>query len=200
MSDYPSEVTPAQDTRNRMIVLGILISMILVGGVVLFTTRPQPVEIVVIPPVATSTPLPTVTPAPILVYVSGAVQQPQTTLSLPRGSRVQEAIDAVGGVTADADLNGVNLAGILRDGDQIHVPSLSTPSIVPTPLDHNIVYINSATLEEIDSLPGIGETTAQAILDYREANGRINNLQELDSIDGIGERTLEDIAPFISFE
>jgi competence protein ComEA len=189
-------------SRNTIIAFVIVAIMIAVGAGLVLATRPQPVEIVINPPIPTATALPTATPSPILVYITGAVQQPEKTVSLPANSRVQDALALVGGTTEDADLSAVNLAGILRDGDQIFVPSKTQASLnpQPTPLDYNIVYINTATLDELMTLPSIGETTAQAIIAFREANGGIRNAQELDSVDGIGEKTLEEMLPFVSFE
>jgi competence protein ComEA len=175
---------------------------VIAGGVLIWLNQPVPVQITINPPAATATPAPTATAGPILVYVTGAVNNPQTTVSLPPGSRVQDAIEAAGGLTADADLERVNLAGILHDGDQIHVPSIgeATETILPTETGGGIVYINTATLEELMTLPGIGQATAQAILDYREANGRFASLEDLDNVEGIGPATLEEIGPLLSFE
>jgi competence protein ComEA len=194
----PEPVSP----RNTIIAFAIVAIMIAVGVGLVLSTRPQPVEIVINPPVPTATALPTNTPAPILVYVTGAVQQPEQTVTLPKDSRVQDALALVGGTTEDADLSAVNLAGILRDGDQIFVPSKTQASLNPQPtaLDYNIVYINTATLDELMTLPNIGESTAQAIIAFREANGGIRNAEELDSVEGIGEKTLEELLPFVSFE
>lgn len=180
----------------------VLVLAIAAGAWAIWNSFPEPVEITINPPIPTATALATGTPAPILVYVTGAVNEPEKTISLPYGSRVQDAVDAAGGLSEEADLEQVNLAGILRDGDQVHVPSLGeeTVEILPTEAGGGIVYINSATLEELSSLPNIGETTAQAIIDYREANGRIASLEDLDNVEGIGPTTLEELAPLVSFE
>jgi competence protein ComEA len=187
-----------------MTVLAFLIFAItlIAAGVVVWLNQPVPVQITINPPPATATAAPTATYAPILVYVTGAVNNPQITVSLPYGSRVEDAIDAAGGLADDANLEGVNLAGVLRDGDQVHVPGLSeeTDTVLPTASGGGIVFINSATLEELMTLPNIGQVTAQAIIDYRSSNGRINSLEDLDSIEGIGPATLEELAPLISFE
>lgn len=167
----------------------------------LLATRPQPVEITILPPAATATALPTPTPAPVTFYVTGAVANPGALLSLPAGSRVEEALVAAGGALPNADLSRVNLAARLRDGDQIHVPALTEPEIaLPTASGGGLVNVNTATLEELDMLPGVGPVMAQAILDYRAANGPFADLPALDNVDGIGPATLEEIAELVVFE
>lgn len=194
-----NEISP----RSTIIAFVIVAIMIAIGAALLFFGQPQAVEIVVNPPEPTVTPEPTHTPEPILVYVTGEVNNPETTVTLPYGSRVSDAIDAADGLTENADIERVNLAGIARDGDQIHVPAIGDDEVevaLPTPSGGEIVYLNSATLEELQTLPGIGVTTAQAILDYREENGAFANLEDLDNVPGIGPSTLENIAELVSFE
>jgi protein involved in polysaccharide export with SLBB domain len=81
--------------RTLIIAFGIFAFALLFGGFAILTNRPAPVEIVLIPPIPTSTPAP---PAPITVYITGAVHTPQTMIELPAGSRIQDAIDSVGGL------------------------------------------------------------------------------------------------------
>lgn len=181
----------------------LLAALALIGvGVLLLLTRPQPVKITLNTPLPTSSPQPTNTPGPLVVYVTGAVMQPDTLITLPSGSRAQDAIDAAGGSLPDADLSAVNLAALLRDGDLIHVPSRSAETVnqPPTPNRPALVRINSATVDELMTLPGIGEVTANAIIAYREANGPFTDLDALDAVDGIGPSTVEEIAEFIVFD
>lgn len=177
------------------------------GGYLLLNTRPDPVQITINPPVPTATPLPTATPAPITVYITGAVNEPQTLAQLPAGSRVEDALAAAGGVTDAADMVRVNLADIVRDGDQVHVPVVdevvdldAADVVLPTPIGGELVYINRATSEELQTLPSIGPTTAENIVAYREANGPFESLSDLDDVSGIGPATLERLEPLISFE
>jgi competence protein ComEA len=122
-------------------------------------------------------------------------------LSLPVGSRVQDALDAVGGMTENADLERVNLAQILRDGDQIHVPKQDETLTLATPSGGiALVYINSATLDELITLPGVGEALAQRIIDYRIANGPYADLTALDNVSGVGPAMLERIRELVVFD
>jgi competence protein ComEA len=193
--------------RSTLIVSAIVIIMLLIGAVLLFLSQPQPVQITINPPQPTATPAPTATRAPIQVYVTGAVQQPQSTVTLPFGSRVAAALEAVGGVTDNANLELVNLAAIVRDGDQIHVPAIADDApeaaatiALATPSGGERLDINSATLEALQTLPGIGPATAQRIIDYRDANGAFTRIEDLDNVEGIGAATLEELEPLIAFE
>lgn len=196
MQDTPSEVSP-----RALIAAFALLAVAIIGGIVLLlSTRPTPVEIIILSPQPTATPQPTSTSAPITVYVTGAVAAPEQMVMLPYDSRVQDAINAAGGATDSADLTRVNLAALLRDGDQVHVPEQNAePVALATPSDTR-VRVNSATLEELMALPDIGQTTAQAILDYREANGAFTSMADLDAVTGIGPRTLEQLEGLVSFE
>jgi competence protein ComEA len=192
-------------SRSTVAIAIIFIIVIVVAVIIVMTSTPDAVQIVVNPPVPTATPAPTNTPEPILVYVTGAVNEPEQTITLPYGSRVSDALDAVGGVTDDADLERINMAGILHDGDQIHVPSVNdsadeSASTIPTPSGGEVIYINSATLEELETLPGVGPAMAQRIIDYREANGALTSLEDLDNVSGMGPATIEGLADLISFE
>lgn len=183
----------------------VIVIAIIVGSWVLLSTRPATVEITINPPIPTATAAPTATREPITVYITGAVANPQTTLTVPYNSRVQDAIDAAGGLTDDANLDLVNLAGIVRDGDQIHVPMISettetSTNALPTPSGGGIIFINSATQAELETLPNVGPALAQRIMEYRDANGGIANLADLDNVSGIGESTLAELEPLISFE
>lgn len=190
-----------QSNIANILTLVALMGCVAVGVFAVWQSQPRPIALVIHPPVPTATPLPTATPAPVLVYVTGAVARPQTLVSLPVGSRVQEALAQAGGTLENADLSRVNLAGIVRDGDQIHVPALNESlSAQPTALNAGVVYVNRATVEELMRLPTIGRVTAEAIVAYREENGRFATLDDLDNVTGIGANTLARIAPLISFE
>lgn len=140
----------------------------------------------------------------VVVDVAGKVRRPGIVV-LPTGSRVADALDAVGGARRGVDLSSVNLARVLVDGEQILVgqapvagaaPSMATN---PAPGDGStLVNINTATIEELETLPGIGPVTAQSIIDWRTANGGFASVDQLLDVDGIGEKTLADLAPLVT--
>ena len=167
----------------------------------LYLSRPEPTTITINPPQPTATNAPTATPGPVLVYVTGAVRLPESTHELPYGSRVQDAIAAAGGFAEVANKTLVNVAGILRDGDQIHVPSVEEPVLnLPTPSGGQVLRINTASEQELQSLPGVGPALAGRIAAYRDENGRIDSFAELDEISGIGEATIANWQDLISFD
>ncbi len=138
---------------------------------------------------------------PIVVDVAGAVATPGV-FELPDGSRVQDAIAAAGGLAADADPSSVNRAAPVADGQQVYIPRAGeTPAAAqgtgtaPTggaeAAASGLVNINSATAEELDALPGVGPSTAQAIIEDREANGPFAAVEDLMRVSGIGEKKFE---------
>ncbi len=142
--------------------------------------------------------------AMVTVDVEGKVRRPGIVI-LPTGSRVTDALKAAGGVPRRGTLRGLNLAAVLADGQQIvvgaPVAASSLGSGVPLPGatgDGGLVNLNTATAEELDTLPGVGPVTAQAILEWREQNGGFTSVQELLEVDGIGPATLEKLTPHVT--
>lgn len=146
------------------------------------------------------------------VYVSGAVMNPGLYKVAP-GSRVPEAIRAAGGLAPEADVNRVNMAKLLKDGLQVHVPSLAVKtkktgeskaavrradpkppagdSAKPRPdgeqAEEQKISINTGSRQDLEKLPGIGPALAERIIAYREANGLFRDIAELKNVQGIGE-------------
>src|SRR5215470_6991526 len=211
--------------RYKTLIFAAVILAIASGVIALLTYRPAPVVITIIPPGPTSTPL------PIRVYVVGAVDAPDT-YPLPSGSRVQDAIKAAGGAKPDADLNGINLAQLLHDGDKVSVPSLAsantqsssngsttnaqsvttsnttngsadtttTPGASKSSKGTTIVHINTATLEELQALPGVGPSLAQKIIDYRTAHGAFKSIDDVSNVSGIGPSKVKEWADLLAFD
>ncbi len=192
--------------RGHIILYSVL--SLIVGGVVgFFSPHRQPsTPIVVSTPIPTSTPLPTATPAPIRVHVSGAVRQP-AVYELAPGSIVQDAVDAAGGPASDADLDCINLALELRDQQQVYVPRQGETS-PPPPVSGGEpqgggstglpININTATTAELETLPRIGPTMAQRIVEYREANGPFAAIEDIQNVPGIGPATFEGMKDLIT--
>jgi competence protein ComEA len=139
----------------------------------------------------------------VVVDVAGKVRKPGI-VELPAGSRVVDALDAAGGAKHGVDTSTLNLARPLVDGEQI-VVGVDTPAMPPpgaasggsTSTAITPVNLNTATIEQLDTLPGIGPVTAQAILDWRSENGAFTSVDELLEVSGIGDATLADIEAYV---
>ena len=182
--------------------------LIVIGLVALFVIfnvlkRPEPTSppiIVTLRPLPTTEPA-TPTPSTINVYVSGAVNKPDV-YALPLNSLVKDAIVAAGGATSEADLDHINLAARLSDQMQVYVPRKgeavppsggSTPGAIGA-----LININTATAEQLDSLPGIGPSIAQAIIDYRTQHGPFKTIEALNEVKGIGDALFAKIKDMIT--
>jgi competence protein ComEA len=140
----------------------------------------------------------TVRAAPRLVVdVAGAVRRPGL-YRLGTGTRVDDAVAAAGGGTARADLTAVNLAAPLSDGEQVVVPARGAAGAASASSGSTIVDLNSATAEQLDTLPGIGPSTAAKIIAYRQQHGAFHSLAELDAISGIGPSKLAELKGLVS--
>jgi competence protein ComEA len=125
-------------------------------------------------------------PPPVVVHVVGAVRRPGL-YRLKRGERVADAVERAGGAAGDAELGLINLAAPLADGQQVVVPARGPEGVgAPEVAAGGRVSLSSATLEQLDELPGVGPVTAQKIVDYRERHGAFGSVRELDAIPGIG--------------
>jgi competence protein ComEA len=186
------------------VLMGVLAGFVLAGAL-LFVMRSPTGEPIALEPAPTE--------RPIAIHIVGAVPRPGL-YEFPEGARIQDAIDAAGGLLADADESSLNLAALLEDGQQLNIPfrvgAELTPEVFSTPAgeeefptpppgnSEDLVNINTATLEELDALPGIGPTTAQKIIDYREENGPFNQIEDIMDVSGIGLTTFENIKDLIT--
>lgn len=142
-------------------------------------------------------------PARIYVHVAGAVRRPGL-YRLAAGTRVNDALAKAGGARPSADLTLVNLAAPLVDGQQVLVPArapaisaLADSSSASGTSTSGPIHLNSATLEQLDTLPGVGPTTAQRIIDYRSEHGPFTSFDELDAVSGIGPARLEELRDLV---
>jgi competence protein ComEA len=165
--------------------VGILIGLILAGILWVIASQPRgtPVELLPLP-----------TPEPIVVQVMGAVARPGV-YDMPQDSRVRDVVQMAGGLLSDADKGKINLAAKLEDGDQIMIPTQTADSGGGT---QELVDINKASADELDRLPGIGPTTAQKIVEYRQQHGPYARIEDLMQVAGIGPLTFEDIKDLIT--
>ena len=176
-------------------VAGILLGLFLAALVWVIARNPSG-EAVTLRPVPTE--------KPIVVHITGAVPRPGV-YALPQGARIQDGISAAGGFLAEADKTNINLAQALEDGEKLDIPFIEGGSpVLATPLPQviatttDLININTATAAELDTLPGIGPTTAQKIIDYREQNGPFINAEDIINVSGIGPGTYERMKDLIT--
>ena len=199
-------------TARHLQAIGILVVVALV-----FTTvqllRATPSEVPLLEPaisaeVSSAPPAGTPSTAPLLlVHVAGAVKNPGV-VQVPQGARVNDAIAAAGGITPEAHLGTLNLAAMVSDGMQILVASgpeqTSSTSgdggTQPPPGESGgpKVNLNTATVAQLESLPGVGPATAAKIIAWREQHGKFSKVEELQEIDGIGQKTFERLKPLVT--
>lgn len=163
-------------------VVSVVMVLVALGAVWWF--RPTPAEPLAPPDLVTTS----TAAADIVVHVSGAVSRPGL-VQLSEGARVADAIRAAGGTTPEAELGAVNLAALVGDGQHVVVPVESAAG-TPVATDGR-VHLNSATLEDLQRLPGVGPVLAQRILDHRTTVGRFATPEDLLDVAGIGEATLQ---------
>jgi competence protein ComEA len=130
-----------------------------------------------------------------VVHVAGEVRSPGV-YRLPEGSRVADAIERAGGVTSDGAEDAINLAAEVADGQQVVVPAAvkgpSGAAVATAPgATDGPISLGTATLEQLETIDGIGPVTAQSILDYRDENGGLSSVDELDQVSGIGPATMD---------
>ena len=136
----------------------------------------------------------------VFVHVAGAVRKPGL-YELGPDDRVADAISAAGGTLRKADVDALNLAQVIADGMKIDVPMtgeapVSTPADAPS--GSALISINSAPLDELETLPGVGPVTAEAIIDHREQTGGFDSLEQLLDVSGIGPATFAEIRPHVT--
>ena len=208
--------------NSTHILLGILIVLAIAGGVAMTvwpSSSASDIRVVEI--------VPTAAPAPadasnqvetqVGVYLSGAVINPGV-YTVDGGSRLANVLLLAGGATAEADLTAVNLAAVVHDEDHWHIPergeALSPYAGLPKPgenaqpasavqdaqRENGKIDLNSADVELLKRLPGIGDVRAQAIVSYREANGEFASVDGLLDVNGIGTGTVENIRELVTVE
>lgn len=179
----------------------LTIIALLIAGLLIFTVlRPAPAsQAISITPRPTTAATPTATtPSSLRVYVSGAVKHPDV-YEVPIGSIVKDALTVAGGAIEETDLERINLAAALSDGMQVHFPRKGEAAVAPAPGgDPSVavsgpINLNTATLEQLDTLSGIGPSIAQRIIDYRTANGPFASIEQIKDVKGIGDALFEKI-------
>lgn len=182
------------------IVLAALVAVLLAALTFVFLDRRTPSGIVIQPG----------TVADIVVEVSGGVATPGV-YELPASSRLQQAIDRAGGLTAEGDVSSLNLAGRLADGEKVVIPVRTAGDDPGRPLveggtprpdslgdSDSLIDLNTASAADLDSLPGIGPVIAERILEYRDNNGPFTSVDELVEIEGISAAMVDELRPLVT--
>ncbi len=137
----------------------------------------------------------------ILVDIKGAVKKPGV-YELPINARLHELVNLAGGLTDDAEDRQVNMAIVLADQQLVYIPrkgeTVEQTNQTPQAGNESKVNINTASAEELQTLTGIGEKKAQAIIDYRTQNGNFQSIDQLTEVDGFGEKTVEKLRDSIT--
>lgn len=225
ISDEGSDKLSGELPRQRFsrIHVGVVSTLLILGlitaGWLLLRARPvavaSPGDVVTVANpgdmVNTSAPaMASVTPSPkgakIVVHIFGAVRHPGL-VRLRENSRVQDAIDAAGGLTGRADPGELNLAQMLNDGQQVLIGTRSDPAgevrdqsgsgTAEGPSATGALDLNRANQSQLEELPSVGPVTAQAILTWRQQHGQFSRIEELQEVDGIGPKTYAQIAPHV---
>ena len=185
--------------KLRDLLIGVLFGLC-GAGLILLVSRPKPGRAVLLRPPPT--------PIPLVVNIDGEVENPGV-YTLPVISRVQDAVEAAGGLTDEASPGSVNLAAPLEDGSHIYIPALITSGengdgkgslargLSPEGEVILLVNINQASLDELLSLPGIGPVTAEKIISYREEH-LFTRVEDIQKVPGIGPATYEQIKLYLT--
>ncbi len=194
--------------RYRPYIAMLILFVIVLGATILALRQPAPAALTIITP----TPRPTATPASIIVDVRGAVAKPGV-YTLIAGSRVQDALAQAGAALPNAETRNLNLARRLNDGEQLYVPTIGEATATPLPAPGKSapasaatktplgkINVNTATLEELDALPGIGPAIAQRIIDYRNQNGAFKQIDDLKKVRGIGDALFAQIKELVTLQ
>jgi competence protein ComEA len=197
----------ALSRRNALLLVATLAVLLLAAsrlfGGSTSKSAPLPREPVV-PAATASTPTGAAPGGEVVIDVVGAVGRPGL-YHLPQGARIADAVARAGGATRKADLAAVNLAAPVADGEQVVVPrrgaaggAVAAPGAAAPGAAQGPVHLNTATLEQLDGLPGVGPVTAQKILDYRTEHGAFQSVDELDAIAGIGPARLDTLRDLVA--
>lgn len=186
MTSEPVSADVAQSARDHLLLIlgvAVAVAVITLAGYAWLDSRKTPTITFLATPDTN-----------IAVETRGAVSTPGV-IFLDPGSRMIDAVGASGGLTADADRSLINLSARVSDGQIIVIPTQSSGSGLST---DGLINVNTASVEELKQLPGIGEVLAQRIVAYREFNGPFQNSGELTEVEGVSASLAESLEPYIT--
>ena len=176
--------------RKNLWILFMLAVAVLVGSLYGYYESSQAVQLSPATDTASS-------PRKVTVYITGAVGKP-SLVSIPEGARVGDVVNTAGGLLPTADIDSVNMAQVVQDGEHIKIPVhplnegvISSRNNIA--VDNGIVNINTAKESELRTLPGIGEAMSKRIIEYREQNGRYKSIEDIKKVRGIGNAKFDKI-------
>lgn len=204
-----ARLDPGRPGARALAVVGLL-AVLLAGGY-LWASRPRPQPLTGEVPAPSTAASPTIlatsAPTGLVVHVAGKVRKPGV-VTLPAGARVADAIQAAGGLRADAGTGSLNLARRVVDGEQLMVGLPAPTTAMPQPgagpagspatgAPAQPLDLNSATVEQFDALPGVGPVLAQRIIEYRTRHGGFRSVEQLQDVSGIGARRYAELRPLV---
>jgi competence protein ComEA len=186
--------------RNALAAVVAAVALLLVAGrLLVHVGAPGGTAVAPVAPVA---PVRPAAPAAVVVDVVGAVRRPGL-YRMREGDRIADAVARAGGATAKASVESINLAAPLADGEQVVVPRRGAAPGAAGGADAGAapsgpLHLSTATVEQLDALPGVGPVTAQKIVDYRNEHGAFRSVDELDAVPGIGPARLDDLRKLVA--
>lgn len=193
------------ENKKRIIAISIAIAICVILGIILIYNKEDYTEFENIEILDT-------TPGEIIpkeknikIHISGQTNY-NGIIELPEGSRIDDAIKKAGGITKEADINRINLAYELSDGQKIYIPKIDEEeyeefvtenSGLENEEKNEKININKATQTELETLPGVGPSLALKIIKYREQNGKFSNIEQLKNVSGVGESKYEELKDLI---
>lgn len=208
VADLKCRLTELRESVSswQIAAIGVLVVLLLIGGWILYV-KSLPAPPITIKQVSEKTPEPKSEPKKLMVHIAGAVANPGV-YELPEGKRVIDAVSIAGGGAGEADLDALNLAAKLIDGQKIYLPKKgegltqrSAPTDVGVTASSEVpLNLNVATEEQLDALPGIGPVLAQRIIEWRTEHQRFTKVEQLLEVEGIGEKKFKQIKEKVTID
>ena len=194
---FTADGIPVNRRWFAVVAVLIAVAVIVAGAIALFGHRPGAETVPPLPSAKAAGDVPAAAgKAPLVVSVVGRVHRPGL-VTIPPGARVADTLTAAGGAQPGTDLTGVNLVRRLTDGEQVAV-GVPVPAAAGTAAPAGKLDLNTATAEQLDTLPGVGEVMAKRIVDWRSGHGGFTTVEQLRDVEGIGESKYRKLRELVS--